>query len=105
MGEITEECGCSVSIPVSGSYAGGPEDGIAYCPMHKAAPAMLKALINCEISMDIINGEDGTAKRPCRFCLADQYDGAVGIIHDPEDCDILEARKAVAQARGQEVGV
>ena len=81
----------------------GSHGGIVYCPMHKAAPEMQKALDRCEGAMDRLNGDTGTAKRPCWFCLADQYDGAVGIIHDAEDCAILEARKALAQARGQEV--
>ena len=77
---------------------------IEFCPLHKAAPAMLEALEHCEGAMDRLNGDTGTAKRPCWFCLADQYDGAVGIIHDAEDCEILEARKALAAARGKEVG-
>lgn len=107
-----QDCGCRIERYAPGidaardasSRVGESVETVAYCPMHKAAPEMLKALVHCEGAMDRLNGDIGTAKRPCQFCLADQYDGAVGIIHDAEDCDILEARKALAQARGQEVG-
>ena len=87
--------GCGCYIQAHGTW-------ITYCPMHKAAPEMRKALEHCEGAMDRLNGDTGTAKRPCWFCLADQYDGAVGIIHDAEDCEILEARSALAAARGKE---
>ena len=89
-------CGCEL-------VHDGPGATFTYCPMHKAAPKMFRALNRCEGAMDRLNGDTGTAKRPCWFCLADQYDGAVGIIHDAEDCEILEARKALATARGKEV--
>lgn len=83
MGEITEECGCSVSIPVSGSYAGGPEDGIIYCPMHKAAEAILEALECYELPSGHFTG--------CTM-----YEG-----NCQPHCE--KGRKALAQARGQEV--
>lgn len=76
---------------------------IHHCPLHAAAPAMLAALVHCESSMNILNGDIGTAKRPCQFCLATEPSSAGGITHDAKDCDILEARKAIAQARQQAV--
>ena len=96
MADLQENCGCKERWSTTTEVS-----GIDYCDMHKAAPEMRDALEHCEGAMDRLNGDTGTAKRPCWFCLADQYDGAVGIIHDAEDCEILEARKALAAARGQ----
>lgn len=57
--------------------------------VHAAAPAMLAALEAVAENWSYTHGY-GTN---CRFC--DQYDG-----HEP-DCEILRARAAIAQAKGE----
>ena len=65
--------------------------------------ALLEALAVVEESMDDLNAASGTEDRPCRFCIASQYDGKDGIIHIQNqqgiaDCAIVVARIAIAQA-------
>ena len=74
---MTEQCGCNLNFSL------GPDDipydlTLAYCPMHKAAPEMLAALTRIATAGTIGDNEMGEWMRE-------------------------QARKAIAQARGEEV--
>lgn len=41
---VVPDCGCQIVLPSSMGWTEPKEGAIIYCPMHKAAPALLAAL-------------------------------------------------------------
>ena len=89
-------CTCTIEIndmrPV-GSMGVLGNMQIAYCPLHKAAPRLLAALeaLLTAVESDM-NDKADYDDLPCLICSGSQ--------HLP-GCEALEARAAIAEARGE----